>query len=69
MKCFTSSNSLAITNSVEDAHGHMSATEPDHMEGMTADPLSRSQEVADQPVAIDAVENIWKVERLLGKWT
>ena len=47
----------------------MSATELDYMEGMTADPLSGSQEVAGQPVAIDTEENIWEVERLLGKWT
>ena len=66
---FTSSNSFATTNSVEDAHGRMWATEADHMEGMIADPLSGSQEVAGQPVAIDAEENIWEVERLLGKWT
>jgi hypothetical protein len=46
---FTSSNSLATTNTVEDAHGRMSATEPDHMGGMMADLLSGSQEVAGHP--------------------
>jgi hypothetical protein len=46
---YASSNSLATTNSVEDAHGRMSATELDNMEGMMADLLSGSQEVAGHP--------------------
>jgi hypothetical protein len=33
-----------------------------------ADPMSGSQ-AADQPVAIDAKQNIWEVDMLLGKWT
>lgn len=32
-------------------------------------PLSGNQEVASQPVAMDAEETIWEVERLLVKWS
>jgi hypothetical protein len=59
----------ATTGSVEGAHRSILTTDQDHMEGIVAEPLSSDREVANQPVVIDAEEDVWEAEMLLAKWT
>lgn len=63
------SSLTATTDLVEGAHRSISTTDQDHMEGIVAEPLSSDREVANQPVAIAAEEDVWEAEMLLAKWT
>ncbi|KAH9203045.1 hypothetical protein DL95DRAFT_178926, partial [Leptodontidium sp. 2 PMI_412] len=58
----------ATTHWVEDAHKTIPTTGLKHTESMATQSLCGSQGVEDQPVAINAKENIWTAEALLAQW-